>query len=45
MWKRDEAVKPTSGQPAAPAAAASTQPASTSGGAAAGEPGGSRGTW
>jgi cytoskeletal protein CcmA (bactofilin family) len=26
MWKRDEAVKPTSGQPATPAAAASTQP-------------------
>ena len=29
MWKRDEAVKPTSGQPATPATAASTQPAST----------------
>ena len=28
MWKRDEAVKPTSGQPAAPAPIASTQPAS-----------------
>jgi cytoskeletal protein CcmA (bactofilin family) len=28
MWKRDEAVKPTSGQPATPAAVASTQPAS-----------------
>jgi len=28
MWKRDEAVKPTSGQPATPAAAASTQPVS-----------------
>jgi cytoskeletal protein CcmA (bactofilin family) len=27
MWKRDEAVKPTSGQPATPATAASTQPA------------------
>lgn len=26
MWKRDEAVKPTSGQPATPVAAASTQP-------------------
>jgi cytoskeletal protein CcmA (bactofilin family) len=26
MWKRDEAVKPTSGQPATPAAAASAQP-------------------
>jgi cytoskeletal protein CcmA (bactofilin family) len=26
MWKRDEAVKPTSGQPATPAGAASTQP-------------------
>lgn len=26
MWKRDEAVKPTSGQPATPAHAASTQP-------------------
>jgi cytoskeletal protein CcmA (bactofilin family) len=29
MWKRDEAVKPTSGQPATPATAASTQPVST----------------
>jgi cytoskeletal protein CcmA (bactofilin family) len=29
MWKRDEAVKPTSGQPATPATAASTQPATT----------------
>ena len=29
MWKRDEAVKPTSGQPATPAAAAATQPVST----------------
>ncbi len=29
MWKRDEAVKPTSGQPATPAAAASTQPANS----------------
>jgi len=28
MWKRDEAVKPTSGQPAMPGVAASTQPAS-----------------
>jgi cytoskeletal protein CcmA (bactofilin family) len=28
MWKRDEAVKPTSGLPATPAAAASTQPVS-----------------
>ena len=26
MWKRDEAVKPTSGQPATPGTAASTQP-------------------
>ena len=26
MWKRDEAVKPTSGQPATPGAVASTQP-------------------
>ena len=26
MWKRDEAVKPTSGLPATPATAASTQP-------------------
>jgi cytoskeletal protein CcmA (bactofilin family) len=26
MWKRDEAVRPTSGQPAMPAAASSTQP-------------------
>ena len=30
MWKRDEAVKPTSGQPGAPAPVVSTQPASTS---------------
>ena len=29
MWKRDEGVKPMSGQPAAPAAVASTQPVST----------------
>jgi cytoskeletal protein CcmA (bactofilin family) len=29
MWKRDEAVKPTSGQPGVPAATASTQPAYT----------------
>ena len=29
MWKRDEAVRPTSGQPATPAAAASTQPVPT----------------
>jgi cytoskeletal protein CcmA (bactofilin family) len=29
MWKRDEAVKPTSGQPATPGAAASTQPVNT----------------
>ena len=29
MWKRDEGVKPTSGQPAMPAAVASTQPVST----------------
>ena len=29
MWKRDEAVKPTSGLPATPATAASTQPANT----------------
>jgi len=29
MWKRDEGVKPMSGQPATPAAAASTQPVST----------------
>ena len=29
MWKRDEAVRPTSGQPATPAAAASTQPVTT----------------
>ena len=29
MWKRDEAVKPTSGQPATPATAASVQPANT----------------
>jgi cytoskeletal protein CcmA (bactofilin family) len=29
MWKRDEAVKPTSGQPATPATAASTQPVTT----------------
>ena len=28
MWKRDEAVRPTSGQPAVPAAATSTQPVS-----------------
>jgi cytoskeletal protein CcmA (bactofilin family) len=28
MWKRDEAVKPTSGHPATPAAAAPTQPVS-----------------
>jgi cytoskeletal protein CcmA (bactofilin family) len=30
MWKRDEAVKPTSGQPATPAPAVSIPPASTS---------------
>jgi len=30
MWKRDEAVKPTSGQPATPAPVVSTPPASTS---------------
>ena len=30
MWKRDEAVKPTSGQPASPAPVVSTPPASTS---------------
>ncbi len=29
MWKRDEGVKPTSGQPATPAAAASTQSANS----------------
>jgi cytoskeletal protein CcmA (bactofilin family) len=28
MWKRDESVKPTGGQPAAPAAPVATQPAS-----------------
>ena len=28
MWKRDEAVRPTSGQPAGPAVATSTQPVS-----------------
>ena len=30
MWKRDEAVKPTSGQPVSPAPVASTPPATTS---------------
>src|SRR5687767_15591654 len=30
MWKRDEAVKPTSGQPGSPAPVVSTPPASTS---------------
>ncbi len=46
MWKRDEAVKPTSSRPADGAGCTGrTHPAGHRGGAAAGDPAESRGTW